>query len=315
MGALQSFLRGRPSHPTSGDPVPELGTPPSDLPFAFPVRQCSRFTSLVTNWRSEFCEWIGCRSLWGRAERIGYRKLVKYGYPNEALTLEFIRRRTTIPVPRVHDCFTDAAYPDRMTQIIMDYVPGVELEKVWLTMTPEDQLCIIHQLRDYLKELRSLIPPAPGYVGGVYGMPCRDPRIRINKTWGPFPDSKGWQKVTGEDWMRRNLDRVKHLEDFKDRPEYIEVFNRTASRTYRSVFTHGDLAPRNILVRGTKIVAIVDWEAAGWYPAYWELSRTYFASWGEFESFYDLFAAECLEERFEDEFKVDIATEAVFNQG
>lgn len=70
---------------------------------------------------------------------------------------------------------------------------------------------------------------------------------------GPIPRQQDWQKKTGEDWMRKNLDRLELFEDSKDRPEYIEVFNRIASRTYRTVFTYGDLAPRNILVRGTNI--------------------------------------------------------------
>lgn len=39
---------------------------------------------------------------------------------------------------------------------------------------------------------------------------------------------------------------------------------------YPIVFTHGDIAARNILVRDGRIVAIVDWEFAGWYPEYWE---------------------------------------------
>ncbi len=37
-----------------------------------------------------------------------------------------------------------------------------------------------------------------------------------------------------------------------------------------TVFTHGDLSSLNILVRGDKIVGIIDWERAGWYPSYWE---------------------------------------------
>ena len=41
------------------------------------------------------------------------------------------------------------------------------------------------------------------------------------------------------------------------------------------VFTHGDLHPGNILVSqeedgSWKIVAIIDWENSGFYPAYWE---------------------------------------------
>ena len=36
------------------------------------------------------------------------------------------------------------------------------------------------------------------------------------------------------------------------------------------VFTHGDLSSLNVLVRGDKIVGVIDWETAGWYPVYWE---------------------------------------------
>lgn len=36
------------------------------------------------------------------------------------------------------------------------------------------------------------------------------------------------------------------------------------------MFTHGDLSPRNIIVLNDKIVGIVDWEEAGWFPEYWE---------------------------------------------
>lgn len=36
------------------------------------------------------------------------------------------------------------------------------------------------------------------------------------------------------------------------------------------VFTHGDIAARNIIVRDGHIVALLDWEFAGWCPEYWE---------------------------------------------
>lgn len=39
-----------------------------------------------------------------------------------------------------------------------------------------------------------------------------------------------------------------------------------------SVFTHGDLHMHNIRLRPDGIVVMVDWECAGWYPPYWEVS-------------------------------------------
>lgn len=38
-----------------------------------------------------------------------------------------------------------------------------------------------------------------------------------------------------------------------------------------NVFTHGDIIPQNIMVdENYQVSGIVDWEAAGWYPDYWE---------------------------------------------
>ena len=41
-----------------------------------------------------------------------------------------------------------------------------------------------------------------------------------------------------------------------------------------SVFTHADIAARNIMVdESHHITGILDWEAAGWYPDYWEYAN------------------------------------------
>jgi aminoglycoside phosphotransferase (APT) family kinase protein len=36
------------------------------------------------------------------------------------------------------------------------------------------------------------------------------------------------------------------------------------------VFTHGDIAPRNFIVDNERKLWLIDWERAGWYPAYME---------------------------------------------
>jgi thiamine kinase-like enzyme len=41
-------------------------------------------------------------------------------------------------------------------------------------------------------------------------------------------------------------------------------------RGHTPVFTHGDFQRKNIVVRNDGAVVLVDWEAAGWYPGYWE---------------------------------------------
>lgn len=41
-------------------------------------------------------------------------------------------------------------------------------------------------------------------------------------------------------------------------------------------FTHGDLHQSNIIVSTSKprrVLAVVDWEQSGWFPAYWEARK------------------------------------------
>jgi thiamine kinase-like enzyme len=46
-----------------------------------------------------------------------------------------------------------------------------------------------------------------------------------------------------------------------------------AQHQHRILLTHGDISPRNIMVRNGHIAAIIDWQYAGWYPEYWEFTK------------------------------------------
>ena len=42
------------------------------------------------------------------------------------------------------------------------------------------------------------------------------------------------------------------------------------------IFTHGDLHPSNIMISAVgpcRVLAIIDWQQSGWYPAYWEYCK------------------------------------------
>ncbi|KAH9922961.1 uncharacterized protein B0H18DRAFT_1182825 [Fomitopsis serialis] len=55
-------------------------------------------------------------------------------------------------------------------------------------------------------------------------------------------------------------------------PGHVTNFRRLYSMSHAVVFTHGDLMPHNIMVKDGHITGIIDWEAAGWYPEYWEFT-------------------------------------------
>jgi thiamine kinase-like enzyme len=46
---------------------------------------------------------------------------------------------------------------------------------------------------------------------------------------------------------------------------------------HRVVFTHADLQPKNILVDAIngRLIGVIDWEMAGWWPAYWEYRKAW----------------------------------------
>lgn len=66
---------------------------------------------------------------------------------------------------------------------------------------------------------------------------------RVSRLYGGSVQQKKWQQI-------------------------LEKQRRTSSG--RFVLTHGDLSPRNILVRGSTIIGIIDWELSGFFPEYVE---------------------------------------------
>jgi thiamine kinase-like enzyme len=48
------------------------------------------------------------------------------------------------------------------------------------------------------------------------------------------------------------------------------LFELQDEKSYKIVFTHGDLNTSNIIVKKGKIAALFDFEMSGFYPEYWE---------------------------------------------
>ncbi|PLN74733.1 hypothetical protein BDW42DRAFT_198146 [Aspergillus taichungensis] len=55
---------------------------------------------------------------------------------------------------------------------------------------------------------------------------------------------------------------------------YKDQLPRMLPRSERSVFTHADIAPRNVMVdEENRVTGLLDWEWAGWYLDYWEYAQ------------------------------------------
>ncbi|KAG9255085.1 kinase-like domain-containing protein [Emericellopsis atlantica] len=153
-------------------------------------------------------------------------------HPNEAQVLRFVKEHTTIPVPEVISSDWD--------RITMEYIEGQTLQQAWPVLTPEQRSDILAELSGYIAQMRAL--------GGIH----------LGRL-----DGQG-VVVPIHDWLVRPPKRL------QAQSMYWHQITTQLGTEYPIVFTHGDLASRNILVRDGHIVALLDWEFAGWYPEYWE---------------------------------------------
>jgi hypothetical protein len=158
--------------------------------------------------------------------------------------------------------------------LIMERLPGEPLEALWPSLKEEEKTAICNKLRDAFDSLRKL--PSPGYYGGIGRTRIPDhlfnDREGDKAICGPF--NSGTEFTAGLVLKLSRISEANHgYLNFK-----VDFYRRhldTMLSEHAPIFSHGDLQRKNILVRqvGTSFeVGLVDWEAAGWYPSYWEYS-------------------------------------------
>jgi len=198
--------------------------------------------------------------------------LVKYAFDHadEVRALNFVYQKLSIHTPRVlhHPPFTGlipipySNGDEGVWYFAMEECPGIPLDTAIDSMTAPELNHIAEQLSKFLEDMRSFTSDTLGSLsGGPY----------FNR-FHPYPL-----------WPDRALNSVEEFlehvravfvvfcgEDYVD--ELLSVFPRNDAVH----LVHGDLLPRNILVKGSTITAVIDWETAGFYPAFWEYCRMHY---------------------------------------
>ncbi|KAI5455948.1 hypothetical protein BGZ63DRAFT_397612 [Mariannaea sp. PMI_226] len=153
--------------------------------------------------------------------------------------------------------------------IIMENIIGEGLDK--------EQ--VLGQLRDGLDVLRGIL--SPGYFGCIGRQPFEESMfwtsaegdVKDGSISGPF-DTKS-QLIDA--FMKKYL----YNSGLVHKAEYYHYVLPLVLSGHRSIFSHGDLQRKNIIVKEDRGLVIINWEAAGWYPEYWEYALAIFAygSW------------------------------------
>ncbi|KAI1776425.1 kinase-like domain-containing protein [Hypoxylon cercidicola] len=184
---------------------------------------------------------------------------------NEAVALELVKDQTDVPVPKLYSSVFFVQDGEECGSLLMELVEGTPLNHVWDGFDDDVKSRICGEIWNIVAELQKIPRPkelSHLYQCGADGSPSTDVLIKDLHS-PPTP-------ILDDDALR---DRIYE--------RYFHYFGRLYEgtlpdmlpRSSVSVFTHGDLAPRNIMVQGSRITGIVDWENAGWYPDYWEYAN------------------------------------------
>ena len=213
---------------------------------------------------------------------ISKKLIVKRGpwiHLTEAATMEFVAANTSsVPVPRVHCSFIHAGW----AYIIMERIQGIPIGKIWYSLCEADREILLEQLRRIFRELRALPPPSPpirttaGVQSCVGGSLCD---CRISKPdlvrFGPFETIQAFRLWLRDEFQPTEKPDHVSVQEWND----VEEMARKQDGPWPApVFTHGDLNPSNILVRGNQVVGLIDWEFSGWYPHYWEYTAAWYGN-------------------------------------
>ena len=209
------------------------------------------------------------RKIYGRTfeshavQRLPFGLYLKYqrGFDrlrNELNAMKLARQHTTVPVPRPIDVVSLSNSGDGY--LLMGRVPGEPLYLFCDIMSDKDFSDLAMQMQDYIGQLREIPKTvSPEFaICNTLGEACRDSRISWGDPVGPFVDESAFNQVL------RNSDDP-------------------ARKGHSVFFTHSDLNMRNILVdqiqqsdgrKRWKVTGIVDWESSGFYPEYWDYTRS-----------------------------------------
>ena len=221
----------------------------------------------------------------------------------EVATLEYLRRQTKIPVPHIKAFdFTDEN-PLKSPYIVQNRISGVSLQNACQGLSHKQWCTLAKEVATTIIELRKLTNSTPGLVEST----TRNDGIQ-HFTVCPFdirrPHDREWKKgqtnsLTLEAdnayalqwyvkdtfhffvtqfgrWMAEELQcnpiSILYKNQWQQLKDVVSAMNRLGIlRDSRNVFTHMDLAPRNIMVElgpddFIKITGILDWDSALFAP-------------------------------------------------
>ncbi|KZT08263.1 kinase-like protein [Laetiporus sulphureus 93-53] len=151
---------------------------------------------------------------------------------------------------------------EHATYLFMELIDGVTLLERWPSLQEHEKTAICTELGMMVRALqRTKRPSGDKFIGTISGQVSADRMIHGRKEKA-FPDAR-----TFYEFFMQVLE--------KDREKAYQIGMPRLDDDAPVVFTHGDLYFSNIMVSRTeaRVMAIIDWEQAGWMPQFWEHAK------------------------------------------
>ncbi|KAL2128921.1 hypothetical protein VTI74DRAFT_8468 [Chaetomium olivicolor] len=186
---------------------------------------------------------------------------------NEEAAMRLVQQHApSVPIPHLYTSwYGPDQHGNRIGQLSMSFAPGKRLDSV-LNNAAKERVC--RHIWSLIAQIRTI--PKPPHLKSFFccnadGSPSWDPLLGgCAHPAPPLPSDAAVRERIFDEYVKCN---GLSYADGKDLPNMLP-------RSDKSVFTHGDIAPRNILVdKDSRILALLDWENAGWYPDYWEYAN------------------------------------------
>ncbi|KAI0757995.1 hypothetical protein C8Q74DRAFT_1360217 [Fomes fomentarius] len=175
----------------------------------------------------------------------------KVASQTESDTMEYVRRNTSIPIPRIHRA--------DLYCLIMDFIDGETLYECWDKLSWIMQFRIACTLRLYVKQLRSLKRMEIGSVDNK----IVDGIFFDGNQYTPFDSVRQFRRfcefVAFDGWRRYVIFAQSRSETPPPLPQ--------PNIDWTPVFTHGDLNGSNVLLDRQGSLWLIDWGVSGFYPA------------------------------------------------
>ena len=194
-------------------------------------------------------------------------------------TLQYIQKHAPeVPTPDILGILKT----DQNTYFFMSRIPGISLDVLWPKLRQLQKTSIQRQLNSIFGALRSIVRPqgsGDAVLGGGSPLVCKDARRSERVAHEPIKNGSDFN-----DFLCSEPGRSK--------TPWIQMIRSFMREDHSIVMTHGDLHPRNIMVRvggatchldhptqmdldqDITITSILDWEMSGWYPEYWEFVKS-----------------------------------------